>query len=420
MLVSTTPRRISEETPELGLPGGGPERPLDLGVCRHEHRGKADAGWQPPLRSSSPAFAFKGLSAEETTAEAAKSDSVISLAPKTREVKSTSYLGPRRFTTLDAPMPMPGADEALLKIKSVGICGTDLHIFQGHLDHRVPRGGVIGHETFAEVVEAPDGSGFTKSDRVVVEPVRFCGACRACRMGATYLCYRLKVLGVDLPGGMREYWAAPVARLLKIPAEVSDAQAALTEPLAIAVHDVRRAGVQPGDRILVFGGGPIGTLIALVARERGAHVAVAEINPFRLDLLRKYGLEAIGPERDAVRWVEAWTGGTGADVAFEVTGSAAAARVVTDVVRVWGTVSIVAIHAEPVPVNLYRLFARELVVHGARLYARADWEEAIRLLATGAVDVTPLISRRLPLEALQQGMEEALAGGPVMKVLICP
>jgi 2-desacetyl-2-hydroxyethyl bacteriochlorophyllide A dehydrogenase len=345
---------------------------------------------------------------------------VISSAPETQEVKSTSYLGPRRFTTLDAPMPTAGADEALLKIKSVGICGTDLHIFQGHLDHRVPRGGVIGHETFAEVVEAPDGSGFTKSDRVVVEPVWFCGACRACRMGATYLCYRLKVLGVDLPGGMREYWAAPVARLLKIPAEVSDAQAALTEPLAIAVHDVRRAGVQPGDKILVFGGGPIGTLIALVARERGAHVAVAEINPFRLDLLRKYGLEAIGPERDAVRWVEGWTDGTGADVAFEVTGSAAAARVVTDVVRVWGTVSIVAIHAEPVPVNLYRLFARELVVHGARLYARADWEEAIRLLATGAVDVTPLISRRLPLEALQQGMEEALAGGPVMKVLICP
>jgi threonine dehydrogenase-like Zn-dependent dehydrogenase len=93
-------------------------------------------------------------------------------------------------------------------------------------------------------------------------------------------------------------------------------------------------------------------------------------------------------------------------------------RAVTDVVRVWGTVSIVAIHAEPMPVNLYRLFERELHVHGSRLYAREDWEEAIRLAAAGAVAVGPLVSRRLPLEQLQQGMEEALGGGPVMKVLI--
>lgn len=335
-------------------------------------------------------------------------------------MRSAFYQGARRFTVGEALKPTPGADEALLRVRRVGICGTDLHIFQGHLDHRVPKGGVIGHETFAEVVEAPGTSEFRSGDRVVVEPVQFCNACRACRMGATYLCYQLKVLGVDLPGGMREYWAAPVARLLKIPDHVGDDQAALTEPLAIAVHDVGRARVQAGDRALVFGGGPIGTLIALVARQRGAQVAVAEVNPFRLDMLRKYRLEAVGPERDVVRWVNDWTEGTGVDVAFEVTGNPAAARMVTDVVRVWGTVSIVAIHAEPVPVNLYQMFARELVMHGARLYAREDWEEAIRLIASGAVDVAPLVSRRLPLEGLQQGMEEALAGGPVMKVLIAP
>jgi (R,R)-butanediol dehydrogenase / meso-butanediol dehydrogenase / diacetyl reductase len=335
-------------------------------------------------------------------------------------MKAAFYHGARTFAVGDAPTPEPGANEALLRVRRVGICGTDLHIFQGHLDHRVPRGGVIGHETFAEVAETPPAGGFRKGDRVVVEPVQFCNACRACRMGATYLCYQLKVLGVDLPGGMREYWAAPVARLLKIPDHVSDDQAALTEPLAIAVHDVRRARVQAGDRALVFGGGPIGLLIALVARQRGAQVAVAEVNPFRLEMLRKYGLEAVGPERDVVRWANEWTDGTGVDVAFEVTGNPAAARMVTDVVRVWGTVSVVAIHAEPVPVNLYQMFARELVMHGARLYAREDWEEAIRLIASGAVDVAPLVSRLLPLEGLQQGMEEALAGGPVMKVLIAP
>jgi len=237
-------------------------------------------------------------------------------------------------------------------------------------------------------------------------------------MGATFLCYGLKVLGVDLPGGMQEYWAVPAARLLHVPSTLADDHAALIEPLAIATHDVRRAQVQAGDAVLVFGGGPIGTLIALVARHRGARVVVSELNPFRLEMLKGFGIETVGPDGDVRRHVDAWTDGTGVDVAFEVTGNPAAVRAVTDVVRVWGTVSIVAIHAEPMAVNLYRMFERELTMHGSRLYAREDWEEAIRLADSGAVPVAPLVSRRLPLEALQQGMEEALGGGPVMKVLI--
>ena len=333
-------------------------------------------------------------------------------------MRAAFYQGARTFTTGEMEKPAPGRDEALLRVRRVGICGTDLHIFQGHLDHRVPKGGVIGHETFGEVVEAPGASGFTSGDRVVVEPVVCCGACRACRMGASYLCYQLKVLGVDLPGGMREYWAVSASRLLRVPDSISDDHAALIEPLAVAVHDVNRADVKRGDAVLVFGGGPIGTLIALVARNRGARVAVAEMNPFRLDILEAFGLERVGPGTDVVKWTDQWTDGTGVDVAFEVTGNPLAARAVADVVRVWGTVSIVAIHAEPVPVNLYQMFARELVMHGSRLYARADWEEAIRLVASGAVPVGPLVSRRIPLESLQRGMEEALGGGPVMKVLV--
>jgi len=315
-------------------------------------------------------------------------------------------------------MPSPQPGEALLRVRRVGICGTDLHIYQGHLDHRVPKGGVIGHETFGEVVEAPASSGIAAGDRVVVEPLRFCGACRACRMGASYLCYDLKVLGVDLPGGLQEYWAVPAARLLRVPDTLADDHAAMIEPLAVATHDVRRAQVQRGDRVLVFGGGPIGTLIALVARHRGAEIAVAELNPFRIALLESLGLTTVGPDIDVQRFAHDWTGGEGVDVAFEVTGNPAAARAVTDVVRVWGTVSIVAIHAEPIPVNLYALFARELNVHGARLYAREDWEEAIRLAAAGAVPIAPLVSRRISLEDLPRGMEDALAGGPVMKVLV--
>src|SRR5437588_11415519 len=147
--------------------------------------------------------------------------------PSSPTMRASFYHGPRAFRPGTAPMPTPGPGEALLRVRRVGICGTDLHIFQGHLDHRVPRGGVIGHGTLAEVAEAPAGSGFTAGDPVVVEPLWFCGACRACRMGGSYLCYKLKVLGVDLPGGMREFWPVPVARLLKVPAALGDDHAAL-------------------------------------------------------------------------------------------------------------------------------------------------------------------------------------------------
>jgi threonine dehydrogenase-like Zn-dependent dehydrogenase len=176
--------------------------------------------------------------------------------------------------------------------------------------------------------------------------------------------------------------------------------------------------VKRGDAVLVFGGGPIGALIALVCRHRGARVIVSEVNPFRVALLEGLGLEVAGPGVDVVTFANDWTGGDGVDVAFEVTGNAAAVRLMTDAVRVWGTISVVAIHAEPMAVKLYPMFARELTMQGTRLYARADWEEAIRLAASGAVPVGPLVSHKIPLEGLQEGMEQALRGGPVMKVLV--
>jgi (R,R)-butanediol dehydrogenase/meso-butanediol dehydrogenase/diacetyl reductase len=333
-------------------------------------------------------------------------------------MRASFYRGDRVFETGSASMPTPVAGEALLRVRRVGICGTDLHIYQGHLDHRVPRGGIIGHEVFAEVVTAPASSGFEEGDRVTVVPMRVCGTCKACRIGASHVCYNIKILGVDVPGGMQDYWTVPVDRLLGVPDSISDDHAPLIEPLAVATHDVGRADIKAGDSVVVFGGGPIGCLIALVSRHRGARVKVSEINPHRIAMLQRLGLETIGPDEDVVHAVNEWTDGDGADVSFEVSGSPAAARLVTDVVRAWGTVSIIAIHAEPVPVSLYSVFARELKLHGSRLYTRAAWDEAIRLASTGAVDVAPLVSRVIPLEDLQQGMEEALGGGPVMKVLV--
>src|SRR5678809_688595 len=137
-------------------------------------------------------------------------------------MRASFYEGSRTFRTGPITRPSRAADQALLRVRRAGICGTDLHIFQGHLDHRIPKGGIIGHETFAEVAEAPAGSGFAAGDRVVVEPLRVCGQCRACRMGADYICYQLKVLGVDVPGGMQDYWTVPTARLIKVHDTLSD------------------------------------------------------------------------------------------------------------------------------------------------------------------------------------------------------
>ena len=333
-------------------------------------------------------------------------------------IRASYYRRDRTFQVGAAVMPTPAPGEALLRVRRVGICGTDLHIFQGHLDHRVPPDGIIGHETFAEVIEAPAASGFRPGDRVVVEPVLYCGTCRACRIGASYLCYSLKVLGVDVTGGMQDYWAVPADRLLKVPDSISDDHAPLIEPLAVATHDVARAEVARDDAVVVFGGGPIGCLIALVSKHRGARVKVVEINPYRVEMLKQLGLDPIGPGEDTAAIVNEWTRGDGADVAFEVSGDPAAATQITGLVRVWGTVSIIAIHPDPVPFQLIHLFARELKVHGSRLYTRAAWEEAIRLAASGDIAVAPLVSRVIPLEDLQKGMEEALGGGKVMKVLV--
>src|SRR6266705_2442562 len=139
-------------------------------------------------------------------------------------MRAAFYQGARTFTTGTLATPTPGPGQALLRVKRVGICGTDLHIFQGHLDHRIPKGGIIGHETFAQVVEAPADSGFEPGDRVVVEPIHACGACR---MGGYYLCYRLKIYGVELPGGMQDYWAVEAKRMLHVPASLGDDQAAM-------------------------------------------------------------------------------------------------------------------------------------------------------------------------------------------------
>ena len=212
------------------------------------------------------------------------------------------YEGDRKIRLGVGEPVEPGAGEVQLQVSHCGICGTDLHIFHGAMDARVNMPLVMGHEMSAVVRKLGAAvDGFDVGDRVVVMPLAPCKDCPACDAGHSHICHNLDFLGIDRPGAFQSYWTAPAYTLHRIPPNLSLKHAALIEPLAVACHDVRLADLRPGDQVVVLGGGPIGMLVALVARHAGAEVIVSEINPYRVELAGNLGLEAINPsETDLV------------------------------------------------------------------------------------------------------------------------
>ncbi|MGC4052098.1 MAG: alcohol dehydrogenase catalytic domain-containing protein [Paludibaculum sp.] len=335
-------------------------------------------------------------------------------------MKAAFYHGHEQISIGDAPARAPGPGEVQIRVSHCGICGTDLHIFHGKMDHRVKMPQTIGHEmsgTLTAVGEAV--SGWAAGDRVTVRPLDNCGECPACLAGHNHICMKLKFIGIDSPGAMQGLWTVPAHTLHRLPENLSFEQGALIEPIAVACHDVRLGEVKAEEFVVVQGGGPIGMLIALVARAAGARVLISEINPFRLALARDLGLDAVNPmEVDLVAQVNGQTAGAGADVVFEVTGVPAAAEMMTKLPRTRGRIVMVAIYSQPVPVTLFQFFWRELRLIGARVYEPQDFEQAIALAASGNLPLERIITRVLPLEGLESGFREMESGGAVMKVLI--
>ena len=314
--------------------------------------------------------------------------------------------------------PAPG--EVQLEVSHCGICGTDLHIFHGAMDARVKMPLVMGHEMSGIVRQIGAGvAGFALGDKVAVMPLMPCDDCPACAAGHSHICHRLNFLGIDTPGAFQSYWTVPAYTLYKIPERLSLKHGALIEPLAVACHDVRLADVKTGDQVVVLGGGPIGLLVALVARQAGADVIVSEINPYRVDLAQRLGFEAVNPgESNLVDLVMGRTGGAGADIVFEVSGSQAGAAIMTDLLRTRGLGVIVAIFAQKPPIDLFRFFWRELRLQGVRVYESEDFTAAIALAASGALPLDELITDVRPLSALKSSFEDMDEGGPVMKILL--
>ena len=229
-------------------------------------------------------------------------------------------------------------------------------------------------------------------------PLEWCGTCPACLAGHQHICQRLIFVGIDSPGAMQSSWTVPSRILVRLPDEVSLRDAALVEPTAVAVHDVRRGQLAKGERVLVVGGGPVGLLVAVVAREAGGEVLVLEVDAHRRSVITGLGFDVLDPTRDDVpTYLEGWTGGAGVPLAFEVSGSQPGLDTAVDALGVRGRLVVVAIHPQPRPVSLFRLFWRELTVIGARVYERADYERAVDLVAAGVVPADALISAVVPL-----------------------
>ncbi|MFB7251201.1 zinc-binding dehydrogenase [Microbacterium sp. NPDC056234] len=319
--------------------------------------------------------------------------------------------------TRNAEPPAPG--EVTVRVAYTGLCGTDLHILHGNMDSRVKLPLVFGHEMSGTIEAIGSGvDGWAIGDHITVMPLDWDGTCPACRAGNEHICQNLNFIGIDSPGALQGAWNVPARALVRLPASLRLDHAALVEPVAVAVHDVRRSELQAGQKAVVIGGGPIGVLIATVAREFGADVIVIELDARRRQQIESLGFTTIDPrEQDQVTWVDNWTGGAGADVVFEVSGAAAAVLGATDLAKVRGTVVIVAIHPEPREVNLQRVFWRELRLLGARVYQRADFEKAVELLTDGAIPAETLITQIVPLSETREAFD-ALEGGRAMKILV--
>ncbi|TFD53555.1 Zn-dependent alcohol dehydrogenase [Cryobacterium frigoriphilum] len=334
-------------------------------------------------------------------------------------MQAATYTGNGAITLSEAEPQAPGAGQVQIAVVYTGICGTDLHVLHGAMDARVTFPAVLGHEMSGVIAALGDGvTDWAVGDHVTVMPLDWCGDCPACRAGNQHICQNLNFIGIDSPGSLQASWTVPADTLVRLPADLRLDYAALVEPSAVAVHDVRRSGLVPGEKVVVIGGGPIGVLIATTARHFGGEVVVIELDATRRAAIADLGFTVLDPIAvDQVEWVTEWTAGAGADVVFEVSGAASAVLGATALAKVRGRLVVVAIHPTPRPIDLQRLFWRELTIIGARVYERVDFETAVELVAAGVIPASLLITRIEPLDRTAAAFA-ALGAGDALKILI--
>jgi len=329
-------------------------------------------------------------------------------------MKSIVYRSAQEITVEDKPLPEIAAGEVLIKVAYVGVCGSDMNIYQGvHPRAKAPL--VMGHEFSGTIVAGHPT--LPKGTPVTVYPLLSCGHCEPCLNGYAHVCNTLKLIGIDCDGAMAEYVKVPADKVMEIPRTLSLKLGAFLEPLAVGVHAVRRSGYQAGDRAVVFGAGPIGLCVAACLKHFGADVIVIEANPYRLGIAQKLGLITIDAATEAISArVKELTAGVNADYAFDCAAHPSVQTHLMDVLKVQGTAVIVGSYKKPPEVDLLKVEFKELTVIGIRVYERRDFEIATAILERGDIDFDLMLSESAPDQA-PQVFQDLLKGGNAIKML---
>jgi L-gulonate 5-dehydrogenase len=320
----------------------------------------------------------------------------------------------------------PGPGEVLVAPEAVGLCGSDFHYFTGDIgtiddaSSLYPR--IQGHEAAGTILDVgPDcPPGIVAGTRVALWPVEACGTCSACRVGRGNACVRLSLIGVHRDGALQERLVVPAEQVFPV-GDQDPALAALVEPVSIAVHAVARGRVTAGERVVVFGAGPIGQALALAAGDRGASVLLVDTHASRLDRAAVIGAETlqVADGTDLSAAAREWGGAEGPEVVFEATGVPRLVQTAVELVAHAGRVVVVGLSADHAPVRVGDLPLKEIDVLGVSCCGAAEFAEAVELVGRHADVAAALVTHEFPLERAPEAMVYAMEHpAEVMKAVV--
>ncbi len=319
-------------------------------------------------------------------------------------MKAMVLEGPRQLRASEVERPTLGHNEVLVRVTHSGICGTDLHIFEGKIPVRYPR--IMGHEMIGVVEDGEDAT-LKKGTRVVVDPAVGCGMCLNCREGRMNLCPNGSLVGRDTDGGFADYLVAPRTHVYPLPDSIENNVAALIQVATTCMHGQHRMDVFPGQSVAVIGLGVAGQIHVELAKVWGAHPVIGITrSAYKRNLAQQLGADITlpsGPE--SVRAVKEATGGQGADIVIECTGVPSALADAINMVRLGGTILLFGItSATQMNLPFYQLYFKELNVVNTRAAIGEDFPPTIDLVARGALNLKPLVTHVVPLLELERAI----------------
>lgn len=327
-------------------------------------------------------------------------------------MKALQIVEPHMIKIIEKEKPvLSKGDDVIIKVMAAGICGSDIHIYHGTNPMATyPR--VIGHECVGVVDEI--GSAVTalkKGDRVILDPIEFCGTCYACRNGRGNVCESLVVRGVHADGGFQEYLLADEDRFHKIPDSVTFEQAVMIEPYTIGYQSNSRGDVRDGDVVLIYGAGPAGLIALDVAKEKNITAISVDLNPDRLKLAKEFGADyTINPKDvNVIEKVYELTDNMGANVVFDAVGNGAIFADAIKVASVAGRVVSMGFVTTPAPISIVDITKKELEIHGTRLQ-KDKFKVAAANIASKLEKIDKLITHTFPFDKYEEAFKLATSG----------